>query len=250
MRKAAFICYRRADTAASAGRIRDFLLTKFPNRIFMDTADIAPGSDFVEEIERTVGRSHAVIVLIGRKWLDLDGMRRLGEPGDYVTFEIRTALERGLPTIPILLEGAAMPSENDLPAPIQGLARSQAIEIRHASFGRDVEELAKALYRVLDVRPPAKIERWVAELNGQPALTERQRDVYAAMGGLIAVVFLLGSILAPDSELESAVFFSVFFALVWPFGRNSARLGVLTRAGLALVILGILITFVRVSLRQ
>ena len=39
-------------------------------------------------------------------------------------------------------------------------------------------------------------------------------------------------------------------AMTWLLGRNSARLGVLTSAELALLILALLITFVRLSLRQ
>jgi hypothetical protein len=48
-----FISYRREDAAYPAGRLRDLLSARFrQSQIFMDV-DMAPGTDFVEAIQKT-----------------------------------------------------------------------------------------------------------------------------------------------------------------------------------------------------
>ena len=51
-----YICYRREDSSASAGRLHDRLVAHFPeNQIFMyDVDNLDPGVDFVETIEHGV----------------------------------------------------------------------------------------------------------------------------------------------------------------------------------------------------
>lgn len=42
MKDGIFICYKRKDSAALAGRVHDFLHSFFPNRVFMDVQNIMP----------------------------------------------------------------------------------------------------------------------------------------------------------------------------------------------------------------
>jgi hypothetical protein len=55
-----------------------------------------------------------LLALIGLKWLDArdeNGThRRLDDPDDFVRIEIVTALQRNIPVIPILLDGAKIPN--------------------------------------------------------------------------------------------------------------------------------------------
>ena len=70
--------------------------------------------------------------MIGRHWAEAtghDGQARLFDPGDYVRQEIATALRRGIPVIPVLVEGAAMPQASALPNAIAGFSTRQAHEI-------------------------------------------------------------------------------------------------------------------------
>jgi hypothetical protein len=70
--------------------------------------------------------------VIGRQWLtatDNAGRRRLDSPRDFVRIEIEAALQRDIPVIPLLVQGASMPDEDNLPPSIQmrcASARSQA----------------------------------------------------------------------------------------------------------------------------
>jgi hypothetical protein len=64
-----FISYRREDDAYPAGRLRDLLSARFrQSQIFMDV-DMAPGTDFVEAIQKNVASCNVLIALIGKRWL-------------------------------------------------------------------------------------------------------------------------------------------------------------------------------------
>ena len=68
-------------------------------------------------------------------------------PDDIVRLEIEAALARGVRVIPILVEGAAMPGREDLPESLAGLARRNALLIRHESFRSDAGRLVTAIER-------------------------------------------------------------------------------------------------------
>jgi hypothetical protein len=148
-----FISYRIDDSQASAGRIYDRLHSHFAsNRIFMDVANLAPGVDFVDAIEKSVSSCDALIAVIGRDWLvssDEKGRRRLDNPEDFVRVEIATALKRGVIVIPVLVEDASMPKAVDLPEDLKLLSRRNAFEIRHTRFNDDCERLIVALEQAL-----------------------------------------------------------------------------------------------------
>lgn len=151
-----FISYRRDDTKAYAGRLHDHLSNHFgPGQIFMDIQAIEPGVDFVEVIEQAVGSCDVLIALIGPQWSmisDGEGQRRLDDPHDFVRLEITTALERGIPVFPVLVDGAAMPAAKGLPDPLTKLARFNATELSDSRWRYDVERLIEALERRLRER--------------------------------------------------------------------------------------------------
>ncbi|MFN2534825.1 MAG: hypothetical protein ABR528_06195, partial [Pseudonocardiaceae bacterium] len=95
----------------------------------MDVEAIDPGVDFAATVAREVGSCNVLIALIGRDWLtisDPQGRRRIDNPDDYVTLEIQTALERETRVMPLLVDGAVMPNQQDLPERLKGLARRNA----------------------------------------------------------------------------------------------------------------------------
>ena len=54
-----------------------------------------------------------LLAVIGKGWLDLrdpDGGRRLDDPKDFVRIEIASALRLGERVIPVLVNGADMPT--------------------------------------------------------------------------------------------------------------------------------------------
>ena len=144
-----FISYRREDTSGYAGRIYDQISAHFGrDHVFMDVAAIEPGVDFVDTIDKKVGTCDALIALIGKNWLtikDEQNQVRLGRPGDFVSVEIAAALNRNVEVIPVLVGGAKMPVQRELPESVQLLSRRQALEISDVHFTRDVGDLIEAL---------------------------------------------------------------------------------------------------------
>lgn len=49
-----FICYRRDDAPASAGRLYDRLPTAWGDHVFMDVDTIRPGQDYAAQIGKGV----------------------------------------------------------------------------------------------------------------------------------------------------------------------------------------------------
>lgn len=144
-----FLSYRRADSPHATGRIYDRLCQKFdPDDIFFDIDKIILGADFVERIEESVGACDLMLVVIGPDWLgatDANGERRLDQPGDYVRLEIIAALKRDIPLIPVFVEDARAPREEDLPEPLRPLARRHGARIGHVGFAPDVEQLIRGI---------------------------------------------------------------------------------------------------------
>jgi hypothetical protein len=89
-----------------------------------------------------------LLAIIGPNWLDArdeHGKRRLDDPKDFVRIEIAAALQRNIPVIPILLDGAPMPKAVGLPKDLKELTLRNGIEIRHASFQDDMNRLIHGL---------------------------------------------------------------------------------------------------------
>ena len=196
-----FISYRREDSAYPAGWLFDRLAERFgAERIFKDVDSIELGDDFVEEIEDAVGQTDVLLALIGERWLtvaDEQGSRRLDDPEDFVRLEIEAALRRKVRVIPILVEGASMPSEEQLPPSLTPLARRQALELSPARFSSDTSRLLAVLERGLAearaAEAPTRIERAPppAGPSGAPGWRQRLGQPPVVIGVLIAVVLAL-----------------------------------------------------------
>jgi hypothetical protein len=142
------IDYRREDSAGHAGRLYDRLVAEFGgDSLFMDVSSIQPGVDF-QSIRDAVASSDVVIEIIGPRWLSLtdgDGRRRLDNPMDFVRLTLAMALAQDQAVIPVLVDGASMPSEDELPDDIVALARRNALEISPTRWDYDVGRLIEAI---------------------------------------------------------------------------------------------------------
>jgi len=121
------------------------------DQVFMDIDAIGPGKDFVERIEEAFGSADALIVVIGRHWLDATdatGRRQLDDPSDFVRLEIEQALHQGIDVIPLLVGGARLPATAELPPSLAALASLQPLEIGDLEWAQGVERLTVALTRL------------------------------------------------------------------------------------------------------
>ena len=158
-----FINYRRDDSAATAGRLHDRLAQTFGRKnLFMDVDHIPAGVDFVDYLPSQVAACDVFLAVIGPNWLDAkddDGRRRFDNPDDFVAIEIAAALARNIRVIPVLIDGARTPKADKLPDSIKPLVRRNAVEVRHANFGRDAESLITKVREALKTARPVT-RRW------------------------------------------------------------------------------------------
>jgi hypothetical protein len=216
-----FVSYRRDDTQSATGRLCDKLQTHFgADRVFHDIESLEAGDDFAVAITSKIAASSVVLVMIGRHWLDAtgpDGRSRLFDSGDYVCLEIAAALQRGMPVIPVLVEGAVMPPASVLPASIVALATRHAHEITEQRWQYDSDLLVRQLEVFI---PP---ERKSIE---EDTSTLRQTLLQAVAGWPSDFVQLLvhprrqlsALLKRPNFVLRAAVFFAIaHIAAAWLF---------------------------------
>lgn len=144
-----FISYRREDSSGYVGRLQERLRRELGRKkIFVDVDSIRPGSDFAQTIEKSVNTADVILIVIGKEWVFVkneDGTRRLENPDDYVRQEVVKALISKAKVLPVLVNGAKMPSPDDLPEPLKPLATMSAIELRDTRWDADVKHLIQNL---------------------------------------------------------------------------------------------------------
>ncbi|MCC7451284.1 MAG: toll/interleukin-1 receptor domain-containing protein [Anaerolineae bacterium] len=152
---AVFISYRRADSTVIARRIHDRLAEHFgAETIQMDSHDIPLGVDFKKQLQRFVQWCDVLLVIIGPLWLnivDSNGKRRLDNPADFVRLEIEGALKRGrnIYVIPVAVEGATLPSPDQLPPSLAGMAYRNGITLHADHFEADMAKLIEGIEPLL-----------------------------------------------------------------------------------------------------
>lgn len=147
-----FISYRRTDAKHAAGRLVERLQRTFSNdQLFLDIDKVDPGLDFKKVVAEKLQACKVLLVVIGPNWLlspDESGARRLDDPRDLVRLEIEAGLEREIRVIPVLVDGARMPTEEHLPHTLRPLAHRNAVRLEHERFASDADGLVRALAKI------------------------------------------------------------------------------------------------------
>ena len=169
-----FINYRREDSRADSGRIYDSLSLHFPGKIFRDVGSLQPGVDWQQAIGLVLSQSDACVVVIGCNWLNIkgdDGNRRLDDPRDTVRREVFAALERNMRVFPVLVGGAKMPKESELPPDLKPLCDRNALEMTEQDWEECCVKLARALETaVAPAQPSATPIRVTEKRSAAPIL--------------------------------------------------------------------------------
>jgi serine/threonine protein kinase len=155
-----FVSYRRSDCAGHAGRLYDQLCERFGERqVFMDIDAIRPGEDFTRVLTDAINSSNVFLAIIGRRWLSgtHETASRVDDPNDFVRFEIGAALKAKILIVPVLMEKAAMPRAEDLPADLVDFTRRNAIEVSDARFRDDVKRLVEVIESIVPAAAGARI---------------------------------------------------------------------------------------------
>src|SRR3954452_2562555 len=172
------LSYRRTDAPGTAGRIFDRLVQHYgPESVFMAVDSIPFGVDFHEHIQNALSGCDALLAIIGPRWLgeDPSGSLRIADKNDWVRIEVETALNRNIPVVPVLVDGAAIPERSRLPETLQALTRRNAAPV---DSGRDfhphVDRLIRSVDRLfMEARQKAERDRITQE---EEARQKAERD--------------------------------------------------------------------------
>lgn len=155
-----FISYRRQESTKDARSLYERLRGEFGHdQVFIDLEGLDYGVDFVESLNVQLQDCQVLLALVGPHWLtaqDGRGRRRLDDPNDFVLIEVRTALERGIRVVPVLVDGAPIPGTADLPEDLHKLVRLQALELDFRRFDADVGRLVRVIGGILKPMEPKK----------------------------------------------------------------------------------------------
>ena len=165
-----FLNYRRADSKGYTFAIFTVLEQHFSKeQIFMDVDTLLPGVDFVQALEEAVEACDVFLAVIGARWENIkddQGRRRIDNPEDFVRIEVAHALKRGIPVIPILVDGAQMPSSENLPNDLKGLSRRHAFIIGDR-LRSDVQHLISVLEKTFEHQEEERIKQEKKEAKRQ-----------------------------------------------------------------------------------
>lgn len=215
-----FISYRRSTDAEAAGRLAEELMEHFPQEsIFLDVSPVSlePGTVWPETLRSGVAGCKVLLAVIGPGWFE-ELKRRNRDPGgrwlepdataDWVRLEIGTALSLGKVLIPVLVQGAQLPPQGELPDDLAELHTRQSIALPH--FGKDRQEAINKLLRTLfGGSTPGTPDRWIPDDRSRT----RVDTVYSRFG----------QPWSPGTERDSPHAFDYKFSVLSPAIRQAWR---------------------------
>jgi hypothetical protein len=195
------LSYRREDSAGVTGRIFDRLAQEFgTDRVFMDIDSMPAGVDFHDHLQAILADCGALLVMIGKGWRSQRKGQpaRIMDPDDWVRIEVETALERGIPVVPMLIDGASLPGRDQLPESLWPLLRRNALPVDsgrdfHAQLSRLVRDLRLQLGE--EAAQPETIA--ATPLSQQTAQSTAKSVNWHALGRwilLLALIVTVGAI--------------------------------------------------------
>ncbi len=226
-----FLSYRRDDSGAETGRLYDRLVEQFgAANIYRDIDSTPLGADFPGIIRHRVAQCNAMIAVIGPNWFGrrADGLRRIDDPYDWVRIEVTEALKRGVLVVPVLVNGAVMPTTADLPDDLEMLSSRQDVNLSLEGWRSEVEKLVARIDE--HINPPAAWAR-------SPLLIAASSGVLSLIGGLVSITvqcyqpnidsevqwsIVIATLNGALSAALLAVVVSAARRSVWPLGHTVA----------------------------
>jgi hypothetical protein len=245
------VSYRRSDSAAMAGRICDRLTARYGTEaVFLDIDSIPFAIDFRDHVRDTLRQSDVVIAVVGPRWVGAsEGHVRIQDEDDPVRVEIELTLQAGIPLLPVLVDGAAMPGAAQLP---ESLKRFAFINAAPVDTGRDfhqhMDRLIASLDRILGAKaapaPPPPRPSSAPPLPAKGVRDWLLSPAPWAVMGIVAVPFgaaygALTPAWPPGVEIVSAILAVVTFMLVAHWIRGATIAAINRIIVIAAIVLGL-----------
>ena len=96
-----------------------------------------------------LAQTDITLVVVGKRWFGPQPRRgrRIDDPADPVRVEVEIALRSGMPVVPVLVEGAAIPNVDQLPDSLKDLVYRSGLKV---DAGRDFEQHIERLIRNME----------------------------------------------------------------------------------------------------
>ena len=144
-----FVNFRVGDAEDMAVLIDQKLCRTFgSDRVFRSSRSLKAGISFQAELVAQAANCAAMLVVIGRHWLDTGdrGGRLIDAPADWVRTEIELALASGRPVVPVLVgDRPRLTAKDGLPATISTLVEHNYVRVHHRSAETDLLNLVDKL---------------------------------------------------------------------------------------------------------
>lgn len=207
-----FINYRPEDSQ-QADLLRSFadLHLQKAGEVLWTEANLAlSGPDLARDIRQRLISCDAVLALIGPTWAaahdTVSGAPASFDHDDPVHCGIATALSIGVPVIPVLVNGGALPPPKEVPVELQALGYRATSVIRDKKFKSDSRRLFRRL-------TPQKLGRKILSGNrlsdtGQHAWTSRLVALSLVAAASVAATLFVNraSLQAMGAELKANAF--------------------------------------------
>jgi hypothetical protein len=129
--------------------------------VFCDALSVDGASRWDHEIDKALSSCQVLIVIIDEHWDNA----KLHDPGDWVRREIQAGLTGRCSILPILIDGATMPSSSHLPTDIAALAAHQGMFVATRSREILVATIGIAAGRIVELAPCyLSLHRLIADL--------------------------------------------------------------------------------------
>jgi len=185
-----FLCYRREDTGEIAGRMHEHLIKAFGESAILRDVDRISDRTVSRLVlaNDVVSHSDVMIIVIGRGWLGVKGKgRSIDNPKDPIRIQIEAALKRPeMSIIPVLVNGASMPTATDLPPSVQPILANEPLIVADNALDAHMKRLI------------SRIKAGVGDGTAQ-----RRIRALIALGVLIGLLVLL-ALLAQINGASSA----------------------------------------------
>ena len=169
-----FVSYQRADTAFAACAV-SYALRLAAHEVFVDTGSIGAGDLYRQLISNAVSTCNVMLALIGPSFEP----QRLHEPASVVAYEWQRARFHGTAVVPVLVDGAAMPVDEQLPPQLRWFTRRNALALRRASTVADIDACVAAIPTLAATPRRAARVLWV---DDKPSNNEYERGVLRPHG--------------------------------------------------------------------